>query len=131
MKSIILSISLLFLVSCSTEHIKNTTHKNLTFNNIKSTYKITDINNYKCKAIDKSVIKHVLINGITATQKDVHDYHSVVGCSIDGTLDINGKNTTFNFDYGGILQLGTGQTIACEKICCENNFKYCTWDKNE
>ena len=101
------------------------------FSNIKSTFKITDLNNYKCEPIDQSIIKHVLTNGIIASDRDIHDYYSTVGCSINGTLDVNNTNTTFSFDYGGILKLGTGQTIACGKTCCENNFKYCTWNKSE
>ena len=131
MKIIILSFSLLFLISCDSAEIKNKNHKNLVFNNIKSTFKITDLNNYKCETIDQSVIKHVLINGVIASDRDIHDYYSTVGCSISGTLDVNSTSTTFNFDYGGILKLGNGQTIACGKTCCENNFKYCTWEKNQ
>lgn len=131
MKIIILSFSLLFLISCGSGEIKNKNHKNLVFNNIKSTFKIADLNNYKCETIDQSVIKHILINGVIASDRDIHDYYSTVGCSISGTLDVNSTSTTFNFDYGGILKLGNGQTIACGKTCCENNFKYCTWDKNQ
>jgi len=131
MRIITLLFSLLFLFSCDSEEIKNKNHKNLTFKNIKSTYKLTDLNNYKCETIDESVIKHVLITGVIASDRDIHDHYSTVGCSISGTLDNNGQNTTFSFDYGGILKLGTGQTIACGKMCCANNFKYCTWDKNE
>ena len=130
MKFITPLLSLLFLVSCNAEHIKNKSHNNLTFSNIKSTYKVTDLNNYKCKLIDESVIKHMLTHGVIASDRDIHDYYSTVGCSVTGTLNFNGQNTTFSFDYGGILKLGTGQTIACGKTCCENNFKYCTWDKN-
>ncbi len=131
MKIIVLSLSLLFLISCGSGEIKNKNHKNLTFNNIKSTFKITDINNYKCKSIDQSVINHILTEGVIASERDIHDHYSIIGCSISGTVDLNGKNTTFSFDYGGILKLGNGRTIACGKICCENNFKYCTWNKNE
>ena len=118
MRAIILLLSVLVLPSCSSEQIK-------------STYKVTDLNNYKCEAINQSVIQHVLTNGVIASNRDIHDYYSTVGCSVSGTLNYNGKNTTFDFDYGGILMLGTGQTIACGKKCCENNFKYCTWDKSE
>ena len=118
MRAIILLLSVLVLPSCSSEQIK-------------STYKVTDLNNYKCEAINQSVIQHVLTNGVIASNRDIHDYYSTVGCSVSGTLNHNGKNTTFDFDYGGILNLGTGQTIACGKKCCENNFKYCTWDKSE
>ncbi len=131
MKIIILSLSLLFLISCGSEEVKNKNHKNLTFDNIKSTYKITNLNNYKCEPIDQSIIKHVLTYGIIASDRDIDDYYSTVGCSISGTLDNNGQNTTFSFDYGGILKLGYGRTIACGKICCENNFKYCTWNKEQ
>ncbi len=131
MKIIILSLSLLFLISCGSEEVKNKNHKNLTFDNIKSTYKITNLNNYKCEPIDQSIIKHVLTYGIIASDRDIHDYYSTVGCSISGTLDNNGQNTTFSFDYGGILKPGYGRTIACGKICCENNFKYCTWNKEQ
>lgn len=131
MRIIILSFSLLFIISCGSGEIKNKNHKNLIFNNIKSTFKITDLNNYKCQTIDQSVIKHVLTNGVIASDRDIHDYYSTVGCSISGTLDVNNTNTTFSFDYGGILTIGNGKTIACGKVCCENNFKYCTWEKNQ
>lgn len=131
MKIILLPISLLLFISCGAVDIKNKNHKNLIFNNIKSTFEITDLNNYKCETIDESIIKHVLTNSVIASDRDIHDFYSTVGCSISGTLNNNGQNTTFSFDYGGILKLGTGQTIACGKMCCENNFKYCTWDKNE
>lgn len=131
MRSITLLFSILFLISCGSGEIKNKNHKNLTFNNIKSTYKITDLNNYKCEPIDQSIIKHVLINGVIASDRDIHDHYSTVGCSISGTLDVNNTSTTFSFDYGGILKLGNSQTIACGKMCCENNFKYCTWEKNQ
>lgn len=131
MKIIILSFSLLFLIPCGSGEIKNKNHKNMVFNNIKSTFKITDLNNYKCETIDQSVIKHVLINGVIASDRDIHDYYSTVGCSISGTLDVNSTSTTFSFDYGGILKLGNGQIITCRKTCCENNFKYCTWGKSE
>jgi len=130
MKFIYSLIIFLFLISCGSTEIKNKNHKNLIFNDIKSTYEITDVNNYKCETIDKSVIKHVLENGVIASDRDIHDYYSTVGCSISGTLNSNNEHTTFSFDYGGILKLGTGQTIACGKTCCENNFKYCTWDNN-
>lgn len=131
MKTITLSFLFLFLISCGTDEIKNKNNKNLIFNNIKSTFEIADLNNYKCDTIDKSVIKYVLKNGEITSNRDIHDYYSTVGCSISGTLDQNGTNTTFSFDYGGILKLGTGQTIACGKTCCENNFKYCSWEKSE
>lgn len=131
MRIITLLFSLLFLISCGSGEIKNKNHKNLSFNNIKSTYKITDLNNYKCETIDESVIRHVLTTGVIVAGREIHDYYSTVGCSISGTLDNNGKNTIFSFDYGGILKLGNGQIIACGRTCCENNFKYCTWDKSE
>ena len=98
----------LFLISCGTDEIKNKNHKKLIFNNVKSTFEITDLNNYKCDTIDKSVIKHVLENGVIASDRDIHDEHSTVGCSISGTLNNNNKHTTFSFDYGGILKQGTG-----------------------
>ncbi len=130
MKNFTLFLSLLFLISCGTGEIKNKNHKNLIFNNIKSTFEITDLNNFKCEVIDQSIIKHVLIHGVIASDRDVHDDYSIVGCSITGTLDVNHTNTKFNFDYGGILRLRNGQTIACAESCCANNFKYCTWEKN-
>jgi len=129
MKIIIVSFSLLFLVSCITSDIINKNHKNLFFNEIESSYKVTDLNNYKCKSIDESVIRHVLTYGVIASDRDIHDYYSTVGCSVDGTLNSNDKKTIFSFDYGGILKLGTGQTIACGETCCKNDFTYCTWDK--
>lgn len=117
----------MLLISCGSGDIKNNNHKNLVFNNIKSTFELTDLNNYKCETIGQSVINHVIENGVLASDRDIHDHYSTVGCSVNGTLNVNNITTTFNFDYGGILKIGTGQTIACGKTCCKNNFKYCTW----
>lgn len=81
MRAIILPFVLLLISFCSNEFI-NKNNKNLIFENIESTFKITDLNNYKCEIIDRSVIKHVLENGVIASDRDIHDYDSTVGCSV-------------------------------------------------
>jgi len=118
------------LVSCISGRIENQYTKGLVFSNLKSDFVIENINSLNCETINASVIEHVLTTGVIATSREIHDYYSYVGCSVKGTVEVNGANTGFKFDYGGILYLKNGQTIACGEKCCVKGFQYCTWDKD-
>ena len=118
------------LVSCTSDEIENQNTKGLLFSNLKSDFILENISSLNCETINASVINHVLTTGVVATGRDIHDYYSHVGCSVKGTLGVNGANTGFKFDYGGILYLENGQTIACGEKCCVKGFLHCSWDKD-
>ncbi|HED34111.1 MAG TPA: hypothetical protein ENJ08_07840 [Gammaproteobacteria bacterium] len=124
-------IVLILTVSCSSGVIENRLNKDLYYSKIKSDLKLTDRNNLGCERIDISVIFHVLETGVESTGRDIHDYYSTTGCSVAGVLEENSIHADFNFDYGGILHLSTGRILGCGKLCCQNNYIYCSWDENE
>ena len=118
----------LFAVSCSTYTISNKNHSDMKFSLIQSDYRLTDLNNYGCEKIDSSVIKHILQTGTLITEREVHDYYSTTGCSIKGSIVVNGSDTGFTFDYGGVLYFKNGMILGCGRKCCSNNYFYCSWD---
>lgn len=122
--------NIILLVSCSSDVVENQNTKGLVFSDLKSDFVLKDINNYGCEKIDKSVLAHVLKTGVIATDREIHDYYSYTGCTIQGNVTTNGKNIGFIFDYGGIFYLKNGQTIACGEKCCVKGFQHCSWDKN-
>lgn len=121
--------SLFLVTSCTENTIENQNIKGMVLSNIKSNYVIENARRMPCDNIDRTILEHVLKTGVMATDRDIHDDYSTVGCSIKGTLDINGQSKAFVFDYGGFFYLGNNQNIACGKQCCANNFIYCTWSE--
>lgn len=120
----------LFVSACNASGIVNSNNKKLTFSQIESDFTVTDRNNYQCEKVGKKIIKHVLLNGIEVTNRDIHDHYSTSGCTVEGSIIINQKKEKFSFDYGGYITFGNNLIIGCAKECCKNNFKYCTWESN-
>jgi len=127
--AIVLSTS--FILACSSNKIINIHDTELVFTNIQSDYIIKDVNNYDCDDIDIATLKYFLTTSKPVSQIELHDEFSTVGCSIKGRVTIENKSIGFKFDYGGILYLNNGEIMACGEDCCQNNFKYCTWNKSD
>lgn len=122
-------LSTFFILACSSNKIINIHDTELVFANIQSDYIIKDVNNYDCEDIDIATLKYFLTTSKPVSQIELHDEFSTVGCSIKGRVTIENKSIGFKFDYGGILYLNNGEIMACGEDCCQNNFKYCTWNK--
>ena len=120
----------LFVSACNAANIVNSKNKKLIFSNIESEYIVTDRNNYQCKKINEKIIRHILLKGIKVTHRDIHDNYSTTGCTVEGSIVVNQKKESFSFEYGGYITIGDNLIIGCAKECCENNFKYCTWESN-
>ena len=119
------------VISCqSTRPIFNEQEK-INYSNIQSEFVVADTNNYGCKPVDESVLKHVLKTGKPASAREIHDYYSVVGCSIEGSLFKDNIQISFTFDYGGIIYFDNGDILACGEECCADGFEYCTWDDSQ
>lgn len=125
----ILLSSIITIISCATLVVSNERDRATTFSNIDSDYIVTDTNNYGCKTIDLSVLKHILKTGIFVTEKELHDNYSTTGCTIKGRLDMGDKTVNFIYDYGGIVFFDNGRILACGKDCCQENYPNCSWDK--
>ncbi|MFT4906418.1 MAG: hypothetical protein ACI978_000483 [Oleispira sp.] len=130
-KFIVTLLSTCFLLACSSNKVINIHEPELEFTNIKSDFILKDVNNYDCDDIDVSTLKYILTTSKPASQIELHDEFSTVGCSIKGWVTIKNKSIGFKFDYGGILYLDNGEIMACSEDCCQNSFKYCTWEKSE
>lgn len=125
MRNIFSLIFLAIIISACTDKSQKTV-----FSNFESEFIIQDLNNYGCEKISKENVLHVLETGVTSTSRKVHDNHSIVGCSIEGKLTKRNEVVSFTFDYGGIVNFNDGSILACEEKCCENNFEYCSWERN-
>lgn len=124
-------LSTFFILACSSNKIINIHDTELVFTNIQSDYIIKDINNYECDDIDIATLKYFLTTSKPVSQIELHNEFSTVGCSIKGRVTVDSKSIGFRFDYGGILYLNNGKIMACGEDCCQNNFKYCTWNKSD
>lgn len=123
--------SILISISCSTHRIFNKDYPKLVFSEIKTDYSLTDLNSYGCMEIDLSILLHIIQNGTLITEKEVHDHYSTTGCTINGSIKINGKESEFVYDYGGIIYFSDGKILGCGKNCCMENYPYCSWDIND
>lgn len=108
----------------------NIHNSELEFSNIQSDFAVQDINNYDCEQIDIATLNHIFSTGRITTHRNIHDNHSIVGCSVDGQVMINKDIQEFSFDYGGTMYFKNGEVMACGKDCCHDDFKYCTWEKD-
>lgn len=125
----LLVIGVLPAVSCAGQTaIKNKYHNKLTFSAIKSNFELTDSNKYGCERIDASVIKHVLETGTLISRREVHDHYSTTGCSVKGSMLVNGRETDFTFEYGGIIYFKNDMILGCGQNCCSDKFAYCSWE---
>lgn len=115
------------VVACGAGELHNKNTRTV-FSNIESNYVVTDRNNYQCVNIDKKIIQHVLSTGVEVNGRDIHDFYSTSGCTVEGTLKVNNTSKTFSFDYGGFIYIGNDMIIGCGKECCKDNFEYCTWE---
>jgi len=122
-------LSTCILLACSSNKTINIHDAELEFTNIQSDFVIKDVNNYDCDDIDIATLKYILTTSKPVSQIELHDEFSTVGCSIKGRVTIKDKSIGFKFDYGGILYLENKKIMACGEDCCQNDFKYCTWDK--
>jgi len=95
-----------------------------------STYVVEDTNNYGCKPPSKADVEHILNTSVNVTDRDIHDYYLIVGCSITGTLLNKGTPKSFTLDLGGIIYLNDGTRLACAEDCCADpSFEYCTYEE--
>ena len=100
----LLIVGILPVISCANQTtVVNKINNKLTFAEIRTNFELTDENKYGCEKIDTATIKHILRTGTLVTQREVHDYYSTTGCSIKGSMLINGKETDFTLEYGGII----------------------------
>ena len=134
MKSYLFHLTITFFIaiciSCSIQSFLNKKYPELKFSDIKSDFSLVDLNNYGCKRIDSSVLKHILQNGTWITEKDVHDYYSTTGCTIKGNVAINNKKNKFVYDYGGIIYFENGKILGCGENCCREDYPNCSYDKS-
>ena len=124
-------LSAFLLLACSSNKVVNIHDPELEFTDIQSKFIVKDINNYDCDDIDIATLNYIFTTSSPISQMDLHDYFSTVGCSIKGQVTTKGESIGFKFDYGGIIYLDNGEVMACGEDCCQNDFKYCTWDKSE
>ncbi|MEJ2407611.1 MAG: hypothetical protein P8171_25795 [Candidatus Thiodiazotropha sp.] len=129
MRNIILVAVSMLLVACASDGIENKHKESLVFGDIRSDYFLTDRNDYGCKSIDTQVLEHILRTATPLTDEEVHDHYSTTGCSIDGVVAVNGTETSFVYDYGGIMWLRNGMILGCGKGCCSDSHEYCSFDK--
>ncbi len=125
---LVAAANVLLAASCMSFSVANKNHQGVVFSNIESDFEVEDLNSYGCGRIEVSHLKHVLEYGSYITERDLHDEYSTVGCSIQGSLLVNGEKVNFAFDYGGIFYFGNGKVMACGESCCSDSFKYCTWN---
>lgn len=130
MKSLLLLVvGVLHLAACTGQSVvTNINHRDLAFTEIRSNFEFTDMNKYGCEKINASVIRHVLETGTLITSRDVHDYYSTTGCSIKGSMVVNGNETDFTFEYGGVLYFKNEMILGCGQGCCTNGFPHCSWE---
>lgn len=112
-------------------HVTNENRPALQFTDIRSDYATTDVNGYGCTRIDKSVLEHILRYGTWLSEKEVHDYYSTTGCTIRGSVELNGKETKFDYDYVGIMRFANGMILGCGRNCCSESYPNCSWDKQD
>lgn len=122
-----LVLSLLTL-GCSTQNVININHNELIFSEIKSDLFLSDINDYGCGKIELSELSFLLENSTIVSNSTIHDQYSIVGCSINGTALKNNKKVEFSFDYGGVFYFSDGVIMACGELCCNDSYKFCSWD---
>lgn len=129
MKLLCISLILsLFTLSCSTQNVINKNHNGLLFSKIKSDLVLSDINDYGCSKIELSDLSFLLENSTIVSNSLIHDQYSIVGCSIRGTTLKNKKEVEFTFDYGGVFYFSDGVVMACGELCCNDSYKFCSWD---
>ncbi|MCP4120089.1 MAG: hypothetical protein GY737_32780 [Desulfobacteraceae bacterium] len=126
-----LIILLIFNVSCAVHTIKNKNHNNLEFSNIVSNFQLTDLHGYNCDMINVDVLKHILKTGEIVDLRELHDHYSTTGCSVKGSIVVNGSKEGFTFDYGGIIYFSSGMILGCGEECCTGDFYNCSWDKDD
>jgi len=117
----------LFLVACSSNGIVNEKDESTVFGKVRSDFVVTDRNDYGCKSIDAQVLTHILRTGKVVTKKEADNRYSTTGCSIDGAVAVNGEETIFVYDYGGLMWFGDGMLLACDKECCGEDNEYCSY----
>ena len=76
-----------------------------------------------------SALQYILKNGTMITGKEAHDYYSVIGCTIKGSVKINRKAHEFVYDYGGLIYFSDGKILGCGEGCCKESYPYCSWNK--
>jgi hypothetical protein len=130
-KLLLICLSALCFSALGAQVTVNANHKNLRFSDIKSDFVVTDSNKYGCEKIDETALRHILASGTKVTDRELHDYYATTGCSIKGTIKVNGTEDTFTYEYGGIMYFGKGMTLGCGKGCCTETYPNCSWDPGE
>lgn len=127
----LLVLGILPVTSCAGQtSIKNKIHNKLTFSEIETNFELTDLNKYGCEKIDATVIKHVLETGTLISRREMHDHYSTTGCSVKGSMLVNGVKTDFVFEYGGIIYFKNETILGCAQNCCTDKFAYCSWESS-
>lgn len=127
----LLVLGVLPVTSCAGQtSIKNKIHNKLTFSAIETNFELTDLNKYGCEKVDATVIKHVLETGTLISRREVHDHYSTTGCSVKGSMLVNGRETDFVFEYGGIIYFKNEMILGCAQNCCNDKFPHCSWDSS-
>ncbi|ABC33641.1 hypothetical protein HCH_07027 [Hahella chejuensis KCTC 2396] len=99
----------------------------LVFSHLRLQPEITDLNGFRCQPVNKTDLNHILQTGEFVSHRQIHDEYSISGCSVTGTLSINGSATPFSFDYSGIFYFADGRILACGEACCDAGFEHCGW----
>lgn len=129
LKFCFLAISILAMASCSAKEIKNTNDPGFVVSDLKVTGQMENLNRYPCTKPTKADLKKILETGNWVSNEQLHDHYSFTGCSIDGTVNLNGRTTPFKFDFGGIFEFpGLHKTLACGESCCKASFEFCSFD---
>jgi len=122
--------TLIIITSCTSKNNLNNNEKPH-FSHIQTNFKLTNKNNYPCDTISLSDIQHIVNNGQLVNEREIHDHYAITGCSIDGTLLVNKELYEFTLDYGGIVYINNGMTLACGEACCHSGFTYCSFDQEK
>ncbi len=115
----------IWLTACTTHGVLNPK-----YTQVRSSLVVNDINNYGCAQPLISDIEYIIDTGVRVTETELHDHYSTTGCSVSGTLLDNGLVKDFTFDFGGLIYINDGTTIACGPSCCADpSFEYCTYEE--
>ena len=127
----VFAVLIAVLASYATSHIINKNSSKLVFADLETDYSLTDLNNCGCEKIDLPVLQHILKNGTLIAGKEVSDQYSTTGCTIKGSVMINGKTNQFTYDYGGLIYFSDGRILGCGESCCKESYPYCSWNKED
>lgn len=126
MQSTLLKLSIITLFSfllaaCGSQPAKKY------FDNIQLDPTVRNAKGLNCPKIQKEDVQQLLKLGQEVSDQQILDNYKLSGCSVEGTVSINDEVQKFVFEYGGLLFLENGKTLACGPSCCLSGFSYCSY----